>query len=443
MSPSEPRAERLSPIDTAWLHMEARTNLMVIGSICFFDEPLRHADLLTALRRRLLVHARFTQKIGPSLLGPPGWVQDRDFDLRAHVHRIALPHPGGDAELRTLVSDLMSQPLDMDRPLWDSHLVEGYGEGSALITRIHHAIGDGNALVRVLVGLTAENRDASLRAAPAPVDKPRRDGLGLVLPDPREAPRLLRDAGLQLYALVRVVSLWPDPSTPLRGPLTRTKRVAWTEPFPLEQLRPLRRATGCTVNDIVVAALTGALRRHLIRRGADVPDSVRAIVPVDLRRASQNSELGNSFGMVFLPMPVGLADRLERLRAVHDGMRAERQSALPAVAMQVLGAAGLVPRPVERLLMRFFGSKGTAVVTNVRGPDRELYLAGQVLRQLAFFVPQSAELGLGVSFFSYSGRIETGVIADSELVPDPARLTREISHELRLLVRAAPAGEAG
>ncbi|MGA8015969.1 MAG: wax ester/triacylglycerol synthase family O-acyltransferase [Candidatus Dormiibacterota bacterium] len=443
MSAAEARVERLSPIDTAWLHMDAPTNLMVVGSICFFDDPLSHADLLTALRRRLLVHSRFTQRIGPSLLGPPRWVPDRDFDLPAHVHRIALPRPGDDAELRTLVSDLMSQPLDMHRPLWDCHLVEGYGAGSALITRIHHAIGDGNALVRVLVGLTAEDREASLRVAPAPVAKPRRDGPGLVLPDPREAPRLLRDAGLRLYALARVVSLWPDPSTPLRGPLTRTKRVAWTQPFPLEQLRPLRRATGCTVNDIVVAALAGALRRNLIRRRAGVPDAIRAIVPVDLRRASQSSELGNSFGMVFLPMPVGLADRLERLQAVHEGMRAERQSALPAVAMEVLGVAGLVPRPVERVLMRFFGSKGTAVVTNVRGPDRELYLAGRVLRRVTFFVPQSAELGLGVSFFSYSGQIETGVIADSELVPDPVRLTREISEELRRLVRAAPAGESG
>jgi diacylglycerol O-acyltransferase len=426
----------LTPIDHAWLRSETPDNLMVVGSICFFDEPVSFPDVVAAFEKRLLVHPRFTQRVDSRLPNLPRWVDAEDWDPTAHIHRIALPAPGGDAELRNLVSDLMSQPLDLTRPLWDTHLVEGYGPGSALVTRIHHTVGDGTALVRVLLGLTAPDAATSLRAAR---DRGPLLGARQPLPSPSVSPQgavdLLREAGIHLLTLARVSALSPDASTPLRGPLRRRKNVAWTDPYPLDSLRSLRQATGATVNDVLLTAVTGALRRHLLRRHAEVPPSIRAVVPVDLRRVGDD-HLGNQFGMVFLELPVGVAERMERLQTIHERMLTQRQSALPAVTMEVLGAAGLAPRAVEQLLLRFFGSKATAVVTNVRGPAEERFLAGRRLRRLTFFVPQSAKLGLGISLFSYAGQLEVGIIADSGLLPDPTAVTREVISELRLLAKA-------
>ncbi len=434
--------ELLTPIDHAWLRTETPENLMVVGSICFFDEPVSHAEVLTAFAKRLLVHPRFSQRVDRALPSLPRWVDDEDFELTAHVHRIALPPPGGDAELRVLVSDLMSQPLDLTRALWDSHLIEGYGSGSALLTRIHHTIGDGTALMRVLLGLTAADAALSLRSGSDGATTLRAHrSLGTPSISPLAAVDRLRDAGIHLVTLARVSALLPDADTPLRGPLRRHKNVAWTDPYPLDRLRSLRQATGATINDILLTAVTGALRRHLLRRHAEVPENIRAIVPVDLRRVG-DAGLGNQFGMVFLELPVGIAERRERLQAIHERMLAERQSALPAVSMEILGAAGLAPRAVEQLLMRFFGSKATAVITNVRGPGEERYLAGHPLRRLTFFVPQSAKLELGISIFSYAGQLEVGVIANSGLIPDPVAITREVTGELRQLVRSGSARAA-
>ena len=424
-------------MDTAWLHMESPTNLMMVGSLCFFETPVDRAQILTTFRNRLLHEGRFVERIESSPFGPPRWVPDRLFDLDAHIHSVALPAPGGDAELRIFVGDLMSSPLDMKRPLWDAHIVGNYKGGTVLVTRIHHCIADGTALMHVLLGLTSTTAEGSLRPS-------RRDAAGSNGAAPWRLPTLdpgavmsgLAQLGAQAYTLLRLVSLWPDASTPLRGELTRTKRVAWTEPVPLESLRPLRETSGFTVNDILVAAVTGALRTAIRKRGVDVPDRIRALVPVDLRPpTAADGRLGNQFGLVFLDLPVGFANRLSRLDAVHQGMDAARHSPQPAVAMEVLGALGLVPAAVQRQAVRFFGSKGTAVVTNVRGPGERLYLAGSRLRGLTFFVPQSAMLGIGISIMTYAGQIQMGVIADSGLVPDPVAIARDITRELRRLVK--------
>lgn len=435
---SAPRPERLSLVDTAWLHMEMPTNLMMVGSIAFFDEPIDRERLATTLRRRLLVHPRFLERIDTTPLRGPRWVPDQAFNLDDHMHRVALPAPGGDAELRELLSDLMSHPLDMERPLWDTYIIEGYGAGSVMFTRIHHSVADGTALIQVLLGLTGATAEESLRA---PRRRPRRehDQQGLRLPslDPRTYVRGMVQGGAQLYTLARLTALFPDSRTPLRGTLVRSKRVAWTDPFPLSRLKALRQATGCTVNDVMLTAVTGALRAHIRRRQEIVPEHIRALVPVDMRPDPTDNKLGNQFGLVFLDMPVGISNRQERLAAVHERMAAARHSPQPSVAFEVLGALGLTPQMLQRQVVRFFGSKGTAVVTNVRGPAEQLYLAGHKLRRLTFFVPQSAGLGMGISIFTYAGQIEMGVIADSGLVPEPTAIARDITTELRRLVGAS------
>lgn len=434
---SAPRPERLSLVDTAWLHMEMPTNLMMVGSIAFFDEPIDRERLAATLRRRLLRHPRFLERIDHTPLLGPRWVPDEGFNLDDHMHRVGLPAPGGDAELRDLLSDLMSHPLDMERPLWDTHIIEGHHGGSVLFTRIHHSVADGTALIQVLLGLTGATAEESMRA-PRRRPRRRREQQALRLPslDPRTYVRGVVQRGAQLYTLARLTALLPDSRTPLRGSLVRSKRVAWTDPFPLSRLRPLREATGCTVNDIMIAAVAGALRAHIRRRQETVPEHIRALVPVDMRPDPADGKLGNQFGLVFLDMPVGITSRHGRLAAVHERMAAARNSPQPAVAFEVLGALGLTPQMLQRQVVRFFGSKGTAVVTNVRGPADQLFLAGHRLRRMTFFVPQSAGLGMGISIFTYAGQIEMGVIADAGLVPDPTAIARDITTELRRLVAA-------
>lgn len=428
--------KRLSIVDNAWLHMEIPTNLMMVGSLVFFDAPLDRDQLLTTLRSRLLNHPRFVQRIEALPIGPPRWVADKMFNLNAHVHSVALPAPGGDAELRTLVGDLMSSPLDMSRPLWDAHLIENYEDGAVMLTRIHHCIADGSALVNVLLGLTATTADGSLHAPHKPPPSSN-GGAGFHLPslDPGHAIQGLVELGADAYTLARLTALSPDTSTPLRGDLVRAKQVAWTAPFRLDSLRTLRQTSGCTVNDILVTAVTGALRTYIRQFNAQVPEHIRALVPVDMRPSSSDGTAGNQFGLVFLDMPVGLARRRDRLAAVHERMDAARHSPQPSVTFEVIGALGLVPQAIRRLVVRFFGSKATAVVTNVRGPEQELYLAGRKLRHMTFFVPQSAMLGVGISIMTYAGEIQMGVIADAGLVPDPTAITHDITEELRALIK--------
>ncbi|HXZ99067.1 MAG TPA: wax ester/triacylglycerol synthase family O-acyltransferase [Candidatus Binatia bacterium] len=427
--------EGFSLVDTAWLHMEMPTNLMMVGGVGFFAEPLDRGRVITAVGRRLLPsHPRFTWRVEPSSVGPPRWVEDPMFDLAAHVRRVDLPAPGGDAELRALLSDLMSRPLDMGRPLWDMHVIDGYRDGGVLLTRIHHCVADGTALVRVLRSLTASSAEGSLRlAASERASVPRHAGSGLPDLDLGRALRGLVETAARVYTLGRLAALWPDPSTPLRGQLAVRKGVAWTEPHPVADLRLVRRWTGCTVNDVLVAAVAGALRSNLRRRRAALPPRIRALVPVDLRRDPGDDRLGNQFGLVFLDLPVGLAEPRGRLTAVHRRMEEARRSLQPSVALEVLGVVGLVPQLVQRQVIRFFGAKATAVVTNVRGPADSLYLAGEKLRDLLFFVPQSAGLGLGISIMSYAGNLQIGVIADSGLVPDPGTIARDLNAELRRL----------
>jgi hypothetical protein len=189
-----------------------------------------------------------------------------------------------------------------------------------------------------------------------------------------------------------------------------------------------------------VTAVTGALRSHIRRATERVPKRIRALVPVDMRPDDDDGSLGNQFGLIFLDMPVGLRGRRQRLDAVHASMDAARHSPQPSVTFEVLGALGLVPRTVQRQVVRFFSTKGTSVVTNVRGPAEELYLAGKRLRNLTFFVPQSAMLGVGISLMTYAGNIQVGVIVDAGLVPEPERIARDVNAELRQLTRREAGG---
>jgi WS/DGAT/MGAT family acyltransferase len=450
--------EALSTVDAAWLRMEHPTNLMTITGVLSFAEKLEFAALKDLIEDRLLCYDRFRQRVAePGIpFARPRWVDDRTFNLRAHLQRIALPEPGSQLELQDLVSTLMSTPLDPSKPLWQLHYIENYRGGSAIVARLHHCIADGIALVRVLLGMTDES-PAGARARRQGVQHRRLVGGGFWLPevvddamrsvrritgtvaetgrDPDAALRAIRESGRAAGVVARLTTMPPDVQTVFRGPLGTAKKAVWSAILPLREVRSYGRRVGATVNDVLLAGVTGALRLYLSDRGS-VADGLdlRAVIPVNLRPEDEIHELGNRFGLVFLALPVGSPDMRQRLRILKERMDAIKRSSEAVVTYAILNALGMTSPEVEGVAVQFFGSKATAVMTNVPGPAETLFLAGKPLRSMMFWVPQSARLGLGVSIISYAGQVRLGVATDAGLVPDPETIIEAFQMEMTAML---------
>ena len=431
----------MATIDAAWLGMEDPTNLMMVTGVMALDGPVAIKRLRQMLDRRLRPFGRFHQLVvrPRSRANLPHWQEDESFEIENHVSHVALPDPGDDAALRDLVSELMGVPLDFGKPLWHMHVIDGYRGGSVILARIHHSLADGIALVRVLLSLTDESPNPKPARTP-----PKRTSAGFRLPldwlptDPNRALEIARVGAHGAYRLGRMVLLPPDPQTLFKGQLGRRKRVAWSEPVPLADFKAIGKAYGATVNDVLVATATGALRRYMEKRGDRTAGvAIRASVPVNLRPLDEGHKMGNAFGLVFLTLPIGIADPARRLRAIKKEMDELKGSPEALVAFGVLTLMGIAPVEVEQLGLRFFGSKATAVLTNVPGPREPLYMAGRRIEKIMFWVPQSGHLGLGISILSYAGGVMLGVATDAGLVPDPERIVEAFELEFEAMRRAA------
>ena len=440
----------LSSADTVWLRMEDPANLMMVTGILMFSRRVDFARLRAVIEERLLTYRRFRQHVveAPFGVGLPQWVSTRGFDLDAHLHKVAVPEPGDKAALEAFVSDLASTPLDFSKPLWQLHLVD-YGPGSVLVARLHHCIADGMALVAVLLSLADTEANPPPRATGEMAPEERLGGLG----DLFRAGTAVAQAGLELAqqpgraldllgrgavaagTLAEIALMPSDPKTSLKGELGFRKRVAWSEPIDLAGVKAVGTREGATINDVLVSATAGALRRYLRARGDQVSGlEIRAAVPVNLRPPDQAHRLGNQFGLALAPLPVGIAGARRRLLETKRRMDEIKSSMQPVVAFGLLSALGLAPSRVQSMALDFFGAKSTLVLTNVPGPRHRLYLAGRRLERVMFWVPQSGRLGLGVSILSYAGEVMVGVASDVGLIPDPHRIVAGFEAELARLV---------
>lgn len=467
--------EPLSNVDAAWLRMEDPTNLMMVSGILTFKEPVEYGRIREVIGRRLLQFDRFRKRVVQSRvpLAPAYWEYDPHFNLDAHLHRVALPEPGDKATLQEMVSHLMSMPLDFTKPLWMAHVIENYEGGTAVCMRLHHCIADGMALVYVLLSLTDLSPDAKV-GNDAKVKQPRsRRGLlggGLTsmlkqtsatagaarsltkralhegrttLTRPTRAVEIAQWGGDNVLAAGRLFLRSHDPDTSFKGKLGTQKRAAWSRPLAMKDVKKIKNATGGTVNDVLVAAMTGGLRRYLLGRGEDVRGlSFRAAVPINLRQPDEMGTLGNKFGLLFLDLPVGIADPLDRLDEVHKRMEELKTSKEGPVGLAVLGTMGVVPQELQGTLVEMFGKKLTAVMTNVPGPPMPLYMGGVRIHELMFWVPQSGRLGLGISIISYAGKVQLGVATDAGLVPNPDAIIEGFYEEFDALLALAVEAEA-
>lgn len=459
-----PARTRMSSVDTAWLRMDRATNRMVIVGVLLFDQPIEFARLKATLEARLEGFDRFRCRPVEDATG--AWWEDvPGFDVARHLRRARLPARGGADALKAHVAKLVGKPFDPRRPWWDYTLVEGYDGGAALVARIHHCYADGIALMRVMLSLTDRSARAPLRPAGARRGRAARHedaGLLTQLFEPlagvaSQALRLSSDVaekGLDAllnpekivqYAQVAAsiagevayLATMPDDSrTRYKGKAGTEKRVAWTEPLPLDEVKAVGRVLDCSVNDVLLASVAGALRRYLEAKGDPTNGlELRALVPVNLRANEAEIRLGNRFGLVTLLLPIGIANPLARLYEVHRRMEALKGSFQAVIAYGLLGAAGLVPRAVQQQMLDLLANKATAVMTNVPGPQEQLYLAGARLKQIMFWVPQSGDIGMGVSILSYNGAVQFGLITDAGRVPDPENVIAHFRPEFdRLLM---------
>jgi len=449
-------AERMSGVDRAWLLMDHASNPMIVIGLLVLESRLERIRLRDLLTERFCRFDRFRCAPVKDALGA-SWVESPQFDVEDHLACVALPAPAGQAELEMLLGELAGTPFNPERPLWSFHLVEEYQSGSALIVRIHHCYADGVALMQVLLSLCNDScpTEAMFAAAPSAssltedvvklipssLSDAMRGGVNLLesgvhyLLHPAEASGVAREALGFVGELAHIAVLPDDPATHLKRPLSGTRRAAWAASLSLVEVHTIGHLLGCTVNDVLVSTLAGALGRYLAREGDHVDGlTVRATVPVNLRPAGDQATLGNRFGLVFVELPIGMRNPLQRLWTVHEHLEKLKGSHQALATFGLLSVLGTLPAAVEDPAIGVFSAKASLVASNLPGPREPLQLAGAAVSELLFWVPQAGSIGTGVSMLTYCGQVQLGVISDRQLVRDPAQLVAEMGAEFERLL---------
>jgi diacylglycerol O-acyltransferase / wax synthase len=456
--------DRLSGLDASFLHLEHGPTHMHVASTTVFAGPTPDYNAFCAhLRSRLHLVPRFRQKLRfvPFGQGRPKWVDDPQFNLRYHVRHTALPAPGDEQQLRTLAARIFSQRLDRSKPLWEMWLVDGVEDDRfAIITKTHHCMVDGVSGVDITTVLfdaapdpesvseaepwTARPEpsgaqvlaEALLERATEPAEVAR--GVRAVFRAPRRAARALVD-GLEAAGTLAKAGL-AAPASPFNVEIGPYRRFAWVR-AELADLKRVKNVTGGTVNDVVLAAVAGALGRYLRAHGFSTQDlELRAMVPISVRGDDEHGALGNRVSSYMAPLPVWCDDPIERLQAVSAAMGdlKESKQAVGATLMTELTdfapptIAGQAARLQSR--QRFFN----LVVTNIPGPQFPLYLMGSELEAIFPMVPLAQRQAVCFGIMSYNGQVNFGLIGDFDAITDLDALAADLEASLAELTAIAP-----
>jgi diacylglycerol O-acyltransferase / wax synthase len=462
--------QRLSALDTSFLHLEREGAHMHVASVTVFSgtAPL-HEELLGAVEGRLHLVPRYRQRLAlvPFNQGRPVWVDDPHFNLGYHVRHSALPAPGGAAELRTLAGRLFAQPLDRHKPLWEMVLVEGLAdeggeERFAIVSKTHHSLVDGVSGVDIASILFDLAPDAAAPEPPATpwVPTPPPTGTQLLADAlleraivPREAARGLRAltraprkaagravasvAGLGALALAGATA--PAPPTCLNVPIGPHRRYTWVD-ADVPTFKAIKGALDGTLNDVVLASVALALGAFLRERGEPTDGLVlKAMVPVSVRGDAQAGSLGNQVATMWAPLPVGIEDPVEVFDLVHEAMQELKASGQAVGAVALTQLADFAPPNLMSQAARLQARQRyfNLVVTNVPGPQVPLYLLGRKLERLYPVVPIARNQALGIAIMSYDGKLGYGLLADWDAVPDLESLAAHIRGAVAALQRAA------
>ncbi len=464
MSPVQVRgpARRMSTRDAGFLYLERPGALLHIGCVAVVDGPLEADELAQRVASRLPRMRRYGQRAVPvpGSLGHPTWEDDPDFDVRNHIRRWSLPAPGGMGELVETLTALLQLPLDRSRPLWEMHLIEGLDGGrSAVLQKVHHCMIDGVAGAQLLEVLLDERPaagfahtamspapplpGAGLRLGSALLDGARRGTASVAgrlraLAGPVAARSTVERLRAAAWTAVRLAGRDVIPM-PWNGPVGPRRTLAFTR-LPMDGVRRIRRVRGGTVNDVVLCAIAGGLRRYLVASGVRTRGlELVALVPVSLRSAEEVGALGNRISGMLVPLAVDPVEEVPRLVATRAITRQLKDTSAWAGMDALLAALDDVPPPLLALLGRSLRIRGLAnlVVTNVPGPRETRYLGRARVEALYPIVPLAGDLSLGVAVFSYDGVLHVGTLADAALLPDVEKLQAGIEDAFQALLAAS------
>ena len=459
--------DRLTGLDASFLHIERGPAHMHVAACAVFEGPPPDPqEVMETVESRLHLVPRYRQRLAfvPLGQGRPVWVDDPHFNLAYHVRHTALPEPGDEEQLKRLAGRVFSQALDRNRPLWEMWIVEGMTDGRfALLSKTHHSLVDGVSGVDIMNVLFDTAPD------PMPVAPPDQEWVPRPLPS---GAQLLADALLERATIPQEMARAVRAS--LRGPRTMAKRVgeglvglgafAWAglQPAPpsrfnvpigphrrftwvhadLSEFKSIKNVLGGTVNDVVVAAVSGGLGRYLRSHGEDTEGrELTAMVPVSVRADVERGALGNRVAAMWAPLPVGILDPVRRLRTVSESMGELKESGQAVGAQVLTRLSGFAPTTIMSQAARLQARQRmfNLVVTNVPGPQIPLYVQGRQLQALYPMVPLAENTTLGIAIMSYNGQLNFGLSADYDALADLEILAEHLRASIdELLAAAAP-----
>jgi WS/DGAT/MGAT family acyltransferase len=454
-------ADRLSGLDASFLHMEREGAHMHVASTIIFEGPApTHEEFRDHIASRLHLVPRFRQKLRgvPLGQGRPVWVDDPHLNLDYHVRQTALPAPGSDEQLRNLAARIFSQQLDRSKPLWELWLVEGMADGRfAVIGKSHHALVDGVSGVDITTVLYDLDREPKRPpsspppwlARPEPTDskllgdalKERLTSPGEIVRGVRHALRGPRQVVRGAAATTKIVGVGlKAPATPFNVEIGPHRRFAMVQ-TDLPDLKRVKDAHGGTVNDVILAIVSGAIGRYLRARGHDTEGmELRAMVPVSIREAEEHGALGNRISAMMAPLPVGTEDPVERLHIVTESM-GDLKASGQAVGAEILTrltdfAPTTIVSQAARLQpnQRFFN----LVVTNIPGPQFPLYVLGRQMESIFPMVPLARNQALCIGIMSYNGQVNFGLIGDYDAMADLDSFGLDLEAEIEAMIATAP-----
>jgi diacylglycerol O-acyltransferase / wax synthase len=457
--------DRLTGLDASFLHLESSGTHMHVGACAIFDgRAPAYDDLVETVAARLHRVPRYRQRLAfvPLEQGRPVWVDDPQFRLPFHLRHTALPKPGTDAQLRRLAGRIFSQAMDRGRPLWELWLIEGLGDGRfAMLSKTHHALVDGITgidIASVLFDPSPEKQpiepppapwvprplptsaqllaDAWLERATVPGEVART--VRSVVSGPRDLATRASAALVGLGALTWA-GLEPAPRSPFNLPIGPHRRFTWVDAT-LGGFREVKEALGGTINDVVLAAVAGALGAYMRRHDLETDELVlKALVPVSVRSSGKQAAAGNRIAAMWAPLPVGVGDPVERLAVVSDAMADVKRSgqAIGAHVLTELSGFASPTLVAQAARLQTRQRMFNLVVTNVPGPQMPLYLLGRRLRAIYPLVPLASNTALGIAVISYNGGMGFGLNADYDALPDLELLADELRESISALISAA------
>jgi len=460
--------DRLSAQDNNFLLWERGNVRMHVASLMIYDiGPLRDEQggveieaVKKATRAYLHLVPRYRQRLHEiPFFDHSVWVDDPHFDLDYHIRHTALPKPGNESQLKNLAARVMAQPLDRKRPLWETWVVEGLegGERFAVITKIHHCMIDGASgvdLAQILMSPSPEQRELGEPPPFYPRPAPSRfelwrDELTRQVSIPLEVARDIRsfarsaeDLGeevrIRARSLVKMAGLaTSSDETPLNDRLGPHRRFDWLV-CRLDDLKAIRRAWECTINDIVLTLVTGAVRSQLISRGVD-PKSLtfRVSSPVSVRTEAERGQLGNKVSSWIVELPIALDEPKAQLEAIREETHRLKEERSALGVQMMMQEAEWTPSTLLSLGAQAMSGPINTIVTNVPGPQIPLYLHGARLREIFPMVPLMENMGMGIAVTSYAGLMNFGFVADPDIVPDLDAFGRSVREALERTAREA------